>query len=58
MPVVATVPQAEVTRYEGKGMTVMGVDDLLARIQAPFTSAEYFAFLREVVAPILAEKGL
>ena len=58
VPVVATVPQAEVTRYEGKGMTVMGVDDLLARIQAPFTSAEYFAFLREVVAPILAEKGL
>lgn len=58
VPVVATVPQAEVTRYEGKGMTVMGVDDLLARISAPFTSAEYFAFLREVVAPILAEKGL
>ena len=58
VPVVATVPQAEVTRYENKGMTVWGVDDLLARIYAPFTSAEYFAFLREVVAPILAEKGL
>ena len=58
VPVVATVPQAEATRYEGKGMSVWGVDDLLARIYAPFTSAQYFAFLREVVAPILAEKGL
>lgn len=58
VPVVPTVPQAEVTRYQGKGMEVWGVDDLLARIDAPFTSAEYFAFLRDVVAPILAEKGL
>ena len=58
VPVVATVPQAEATRYANKGMEVWGVDDLLARLCAPFSSAQYFAFLQDVVAPILAEKGL
>lgn len=58
VPVVATVSNSEQTKYANKGMNVWGVDDMLAHINAPFTSAEYFTFLREVVAPILEEKGL
>jgi len=58
VPVVATVSNSEQTKYANKGMNVWGVNDLLAVIDAPFTSDEYFTFLREVVAPILEEKGL
>jgi hypothetical protein len=31
---------------------------MIETINAPFTSEEYFTFLREVVAPILVEMGL
>jgi len=37
---------------------VYGVNWMIETIQAPFTSEEYFTFLREVVAPILEEMGL
>jgi hypothetical protein len=58
VPVVATVSNTEKKKYANKGMNVWGVNDLLEFIDAPFTSEEYFTFLREVVAPILEEKGL
>lgn len=58
VPVVATVSNTEKKKYANKGMNVWGVNDLLEVIDAPFTSEEYFTFLREVVAPILEEKGL
>ena len=58
VPVVATVSNTEKNKYGNKGMNVWGVDDMLAIINAPFTSEEYFTFLREIVAPILEEKGL
>lgn len=58
VPVVDTVSKSEQTKYANKGMNVWGVNDLLKVISAPFTSKEYFTFLREVVAPILEEKGL
>jgi hypothetical protein len=58
VPVVPTVSSAEQTKYANKGMNVWGVNDMLSVINAPFTSDEYFTFLREVVAPILEEKGL
>jgi len=37
---------------------VFGVKWMLSKIDAQFTEKEYFEFLREVVAPILEEKGL
>ena len=58
VPVVATVSTVEKKKYAKKGMNVLGVNDLLDMVDAPFTSEEYFTFLREVVAPILEEKGL
>lgn len=58
VPVVPTVSNSEQTKYANKGMNVWGVNDMLDHISAPFTSDQYFTFLREVVAPILEEKGL
>ena len=58
VPVVAEVSKAEKTKYNNKGMEVYGVNWMIETIQAPFTSEEYFTFLREVVAPILVEMGL
>ena len=58
VPVVAEVSKKEKTKYNNKGVEVYGVNWMIETINAPFTSEEYFTFLREVVAPILAEKGL
>jgi len=58
VPVVPTVCKKELTKYNNKGMQVWGVNDLLSVINAPFTSEEYFTFLKEIIAPILEEKGL
>jgi hypothetical protein len=58
VPVVAEVPQKELTKYNNKGMDVVGVNWMLSKINAPFTADEYFTFLKEVVAPILQEMGL
>jgi hypothetical protein len=58
VPVVAEVSKTEKTKYNNKGMEVYGVNWMIDTINAPFTSEEYFTFLKQVVAPILVEKGL
>lgn len=58
VPVVAEVPEKELNKYKKKGMDVVGVNWMLNKINAPFTAEQYFTFLKEVVAPILEEKGL
>ena len=58
VPVLAEIPQKEVTKYNNKGLDVFGVNWLLTKIDAPFTSEEYFNFMRETVAPLLEKKGL
>ena len=58
VPVVAEVPEKELNKYKNKGMSVVGVNWMLSKINAPFTSEEYFTFMKEVVAPILEEMGL
>ena len=58
VPVLAEIPQKELTKYNNKGLDVYGVNWLLSKINAPFTTQEYFDFMRETVAPILEKKGL
>lgn len=58
VPVVPEISKSEKTKYNNKGVEVYGVNWMIETIQAPFTSEEYFTFLREVVAPILEEMGL
>ena len=58
VPVVSEIPQKDLTKYNNKGVQVFGVKWMLSKIDAKFTEEEYFTFLREVVAPILEEKGL
>ena len=58
VPVLAEIPQKELTKYNNKGLEVFGVNWLLTKIDAPFTSEEYFDFMRETVAPLLEKKGL
>jgi len=58
VPVVPEISKSEKTKYNNKGVEVYGVNWMIETIQAPFTSQEYFTFLREVVAPILEEMGL
>jgi len=57
VPVIPEISKSEKTKYNNKGMEVYGVNWMIETIQAPFTSDEYFTFLREVVAPILEEMG-
>jgi len=58
VPVVAEPSKKDKKKYEKKGVEVYGVNWMIDKIEAPFTSEEYFTFLREVVAPILVKKGL
>jgi hypothetical protein len=58
VPVVPEISKSDKTKYNNKGVEVYGVNWMIDTIQAPFTSEEYFTFLREVVAPILEEMGL
>ena len=58
VPVVSEIPQKDLTKYNNKGVQVFGVKWMLSKIDAKFTEEEYFTFLREVVAPVLEEKGL
>ena len=58
VPVVPEISKSDKTKYNNKGVEVYGVNWMIETIQAPFTSEEYFTFLREVVAPILEEMGL
>ena len=58
VPVVSEISKKDLTRYNNKGVKVFGVKWMLSKIDAQFTEEEYFNFLKEVVAPILVEKGL
>ena len=58
VPVVSEIAQKDLTKYNNKGVQVYGVKWILSKIDAQFTEEEYFTFLREVVAPVLEEKGL
>ena len=58
VPVVAEISNKEKSKYNKKGVEVYGVNWMIEKINAPFTSEEYFTFLREVVGPILVEMGL
>jgi len=55
-PVVDVVPQKWQVKYAKKNMNIIGVSDMMKMIDCPFTSEEYFTFLKEVVGPILMEK--
>tara|TARA_R100001443_G_scaffold2901_1_gene9528 strand:- start:872 stop:1447 length:576 start_codon:yes stop_codon:yes gene_type:complete len=58
IPVVSTIDQKYLTKYNNKGLNVYGVKWLLSKIDAPFTESEFFAYMRETIAPILEKKGL
>ena len=58
VPVVSEIAKKDLTKYNNKGVQVFGVKWMLSKIDAQFTEEEYFEFLREVVSPILEEKGL
>ncbi len=58
IPVVSTIDQKHLTKYNNKGLSVYGTKWLLSKIDAPFTEEEYYSYLRETIAPILVEMGL
>ena len=58
IPVVSTIDQKYLTKYNKKGLNVYGVKWLLSKIDAPFTEEEFFTYMRETIAPILEEKRL
>ena len=58
IPVVSTIDQKYVTKYNKQGLQVYGVKWLLSKIDAPFTEEEFFTYMKEVIAPILEKKGL
>ena len=58
IPVVSTIDQKYLTKYNRKGLNVYGVKWLLSKIDAPFTEDEFFTYMRETIAPILEKKGL
>ena len=58
VPVVSTISQKDLVKYNNKGVNVYGVKWLLTKIDAKFTEEEYFTFLEKVVAPVLEAKGL
>lgn len=58
VPVVSEIPQKDLIKYNNKSIQVYGVKWMIEQVKPPFTEEEYFAFAREVIAPILEEKGL
>jgi hypothetical protein len=58
VPCVAEIRKSDLVKYNNKGIQVYGVNWLLSKVDAPFTSEEYFTFAREVITPILVEMGL
>ena len=58
IPVVSTIDQKYLTKYNKQGLHVYGVKWLLSKIDAPFTEKEFFTYMKEVIAPILEKKGL
>ena len=58
VPVVRDIDQKDLTKYNNKGLDVYGVRWLLSKVDAQFTEDDYFNYLKDVIAPILEEKGL
>ena len=58
IPVVSTIDQKYITKYNKQGLNVYGVKWLLSKIDTPFTEEEFFTYMKEVIAPILEKKGL
>lgn len=58
VPVVSEISRKDLVKYNNKGIQVYGVKWMLEQVDASFTEEEYFAFGREVIAPILEEMGL
>ena len=58
IPVVSTIAQKYLTKYNKQGLHVYGVKWLLSKIDAPFTEEDFFTYMKEVIAPILEKKGL
>ena len=58
IPVVSTIDQKHLTKYNNKGLNDYGTKWLLSKIDAPFTEEEYYSYLRKTIAPILVEMGL
>ena len=58
IPVVSTIAQKYLTKYNKQGLHVYGVKWLLSKIDAPFTEEEFFTYMKKVIAPILEKKGL
>ena len=58
IPVVSTIDQKYLTKYNNKGLNIYGTKWLLSKIDAQFTEEEYYSYLRETIAPILVEMGL
>jgi len=58
VPVVREIDQKDLTKYNNKGLDVYGVRWLLSKVDAQFTEDDYFNYLKDVIAPILVEKGL
>ncbi len=59
VPVVDVIPDSVLTKYNNKGVNVLGVSDVFDIIpDIPFTREEYFSFLKDVIGPMLVAKGL
>tara|TARA_B100001093_G_scaffold248679_1_gene238096 strand:+ start:7190 stop:7753 length:564 start_codon:yes stop_codon:yes gene_type:complete len=58
VPIVRDIDQKDLTKYNNKGLDVYGVRWLLSKVDAQFTEDDYFNYLKDVIAPILEEKGL
>ena len=57
-PVESIIDQKNITKYNNKGLNVYGVKWFLTNVDAPFSEEEFFTYLKEVIAPVLVEKGL
>ena len=58
-PCLDIVPDDLFNEYAKLGVKIYGVRDIMDKISnCPFTLDEYFTYLKEVIAPILVEKGL
>ena len=58
VPVLDTIPQEITELYAKEGIDIWGVSDLLNLIDAPFTTQDFFNYMREEIAPVLISKGL
>lgn len=58
-PCLDIVPVDLFNQYAKLGVKIYGVRDIMGKISnCPITLDEYFTYLKEVIAPILVEKGL